>query len=112
MSLINFIDSRTSDNDINSWLGSLDKLAATLGWEIIDFDTAALLPSLVPLCTSTYLTGHFELLKSVPRLNLQGASLPEEKDCQQLLVSLFAATKKGAAYHWTPVALLARKPSE
>lgn len=98
------------NHNCHSWLGSLDQRARELGWEVIEFKSNALPPSLIPLCTNTYLTGHFELFRAVRRLNNQGSLLPDEEDCQQLLLSLFTDTKKGALYHWMPLTLLARKP--
>jgi hypothetical protein len=95
----------------DSWLGEIDKHAQAGGLEVMDCEIGAFRPSLVPLCTNTYLMGHVELFQGLAKLNGHGASIPPEKDCQLLLLTLFAETKKNAVYHWPPVTLLARKPS-
>jgi hypothetical protein len=81
------------------------------GLEVIDYEIGAFRPILVPLCTSTYLTAHFEMFRAVPKLNEEGYSFPSQRECENLLVALFSETKKGKVYHWPPVTILARKPS-
>ncbi|KIM93553.1 hypothetical protein OIDMADRAFT_61482 [Oidiodendron maius Zn] len=99
---------RASDINYN-WLGKLDKHVTVEGLEVIDYEIGTFRPTLVPLCTSTYLTGHFELFQAVPKLKEEGYSIPNKKECENLLVALFSETKKGEVYHWPPVTLLARK---
>ncbi|KFZ09187.1 hypothetical protein V501_05678 [Pseudogymnoascus sp. VKM F-4519 (FW-2642)] len=101
----------TDANIIFNWVGEIDKHAEAVGLEVIDYATSAFRPSLVSLCTNTYLTGHVELLQAIPKLKGRQLSILNEKECRQLLFDLFAETKKGAIYHWPPVTLLARKPS-
>lgn len=94
-----------------SWLGEMDKHARDANLEVIDFRSGFFRPSLVPLCTNTYLTGHFELIQGIPKLNDRHPSIPSQEETQRMLLRVFWESKKGAVYHWPPVTLLARKPA-
>jgi hypothetical protein len=81
-----------------------------MGLDVIDYETGAFRPSLIPLCTNTYLMGHVELFQVIAKLRSQQFAIPSEMECRKLLLDLFRETKRGEVYHWFPVTFLATKP--
>ncbi|KAJ5919133.1 hypothetical protein N7466_010076 [Penicillium verhagenii] len=91
-----------------SWLSDLKDRVQQHGLDVLESELGTIPPTLVPLCTSTYLTGHMELFKAAS--NFPGLDIPSESARMKLLVELMTEVKRGAAYHWLPITLLAQKP--
>uniref|UniRef100_A0A1Y1KBW6 Methyltransferase domain-containing protein n=1 Tax=Photinus pyralis TaxID=7054 RepID=A0A1Y1KBW6_PHOPY len=91
------------------WIEALPNTLESHGLEVVDFKTGRIPPSLVPLIIKTGLAGWFEILDAAYRTQAQ--SLPPEKETKDILLRLVEALKDGAAYYWTPLSLLARKPA-
>ncbi|KAJ5946124.1 hypothetical protein N7454_002963 [Penicillium verhagenii] len=90
------------------WLSDLKDRVQQHGLDVLENELGMIPPTLVPLCTSTYLTGHMELFKAAS--NFPGLDIPPESARMKLLVELMTEVKRGAAYHWLPITLLAQKP--
>ncbi|KAJ6013220.1 hypothetical protein N7540_007811 [Penicillium herquei] len=92
------------------WIGHLKEHIHEHGLNVMKSELGTIPPSLIPLCTSTYLTGHLELFQAISALS--DPQIPNESTCRNLLMRLLTEVKKGAVYHWRPITLLAQKPLE
>jgi hypothetical protein len=93
----------------SSWIPELDKHAKKDGLDVVEFKKGVFPSSMLPLVTKTHLSAHAELIDSA--YIGQSESLPPREGTEKSLFSLIEATKEGAVYHWSPVMLLARKPT-
>ncbi|KAL3492456.1 S-adenosyl-L-methionine-dependent methyltransferase [Aspergillus germanicus] len=92
-----------------SWIPGLDQHAKKEGLDIIEFKTGSFPTALLPLVTKTHLSAHAELIESA--YGSRSASLLPRKEAENRLFRLIESTREGAVYHWSPVMLLARKPT-
>lgn len=93
----------------HSWVQDLAANVERQGLDVVEFSSSSFPDYLLHFVTKTHLSAHAELLDSAYKH--RDLSLPPQAEARRALFKLVQATKHGAVYHWSPVLLLARKPS-
>lgn len=95
-----------------SWIANIPDFLKQEGLQVLEHIHSTFRPSLEPLCTNTYLAGHFEFFETCRGL-LGQHDVPSKADLEAALQELSWDIKRGGgAYHWTPVSVLARLAKE
>ncbi|PTB77120.1 S-adenosyl-L-methionine-dependent methyltransferase [Trichoderma longibrachiatum ATCC 18648] len=92
-----------------SWVGDLPRYAEKAGLDVLNFRSETWSKALIPMATRTYVLGHVGAIAAL--YNSDHSSLPPREQADALLLELIGSIKKGGVYMYTPVHLLARKPT-